>query len=232
MGASENLTVSLPDGSTVGYAVYGDPAGTPVLALHGAPACRLMFAIADAEARVHGLRIVAPDRPGYGLTPRDDAPTLSLRAQMLRQFVDAVGLKRFSVLGVSGGAPYAVALSALVPDRVCVLALVSPMGPVADYQKSANAQVHPLSFWHKQFFLHVSQQTWLTSPMGGLLGALARSTPERLAALNGRVAHGRDGALLSRPHVRAYFAGMLREAFRQGAKGAISDLAIFGRPGR
>ena len=44
---NENLVVSLRDGRTVGYAVYGDPEGAPLLALHGAPACRLMFSIAD-----------------------------------------------------------------------------------------------------------------------------------------------------------------------------------------
>lgn len=227
---NENLVVSLRDGRTVGYAVYGDLDGAPLLALHGAPACRLMFSIADKAARARGLRIVAPDRPGYGLTPPDRDASLAARTQWLALFANAVGLKRFRLLGVSGGAPYAVALAGLLPDRVSGLALVSPMGPVAEYQSSANGTDHPLAFSHRQFFLHTSGHLWMTVPAGGLLGLMVRIAPEAFLGLGARFFGGADAALFSRPEVKAYFTSMLREAFRQGAYGGTSDLAIYGRP--
>lgn len=227
---NENLIASLRDGRTAGYAVYGDPDGAPLLALHGAPACRLMFSIAGKAARARGLRIVAPDRPGYGLTPPDRDASLAARAQWLVAFADAVGLERFRLLGVSGGAPYAVALAGLVPDRVSGLALVSPMGPVAEYQSSASGVDHPLAFSHRRLFLHTSGRLWVTVPAGGLLGVLVRIAPEAFLRLGTRFFGGADAALFSRPEVKAYFTSMLREAFRQGAYGGTSDLAIYGRP--
>ena len=60
----------LPDGRRVGYADYGDPDGFPVFALHGTPGSRTMFRLADASAALKGLRLIAPDRPGYGLSYR------------------------------------------------------------------------------------------------------------------------------------------------------------------
>ena len=56
------------DGRIVGIYEYGDPAGAPVMVLHGTPACGAGFAWADDPARERGLRLVAPDRPGVGLS--------------------------------------------------------------------------------------------------------------------------------------------------------------------
>ena len=58
----------LADGRRIGYAEYGDPQGASVLAIHGTPGSRFMFALTDKAARERGLRIFAPERPGYGLS--------------------------------------------------------------------------------------------------------------------------------------------------------------------
>jgi pimeloyl-ACP methyl ester carboxylesterase len=54
----------LPDGRRIGYAEFGDAKGLPVLAIHGTPGSRYMFALTDQAARERGLRIIAPERPG------------------------------------------------------------------------------------------------------------------------------------------------------------------------
>jgi len=228
---SENLILQTRGQGPVGYAVYGDPEGAALLALHGAPACRLMFSVAHEAAYERGLRIIAPDRPGYGLTPPDRNATLAARTQWLAEFADAARLGRFCVLGISGGAPYAVALAALMPDRVSGLALVSPMGPVADYQAATAARKGAaIGFVHRRFFLHIGQHLWLTRPVGAALGSLVRAAPETFSGIGARLSGGADATLLARPGMRRYFAKFMREAFRQGAYGGTSDLAIYGRP--
>ncbi len=59
-------TVRTADGRVTGYYEYGDPAGRPVVVLHGTPACGAGFAWADGRARARGIRLLAPDRPGVG----------------------------------------------------------------------------------------------------------------------------------------------------------------------
>ncbi len=220
----------LADGQRVGYAEYGDPHGKPVLALHGAPACRLMFAIADAPARRLGLRLIAPDRPGYGLTPIDAAPTLVKRAAWLAEFADTLGLDRFGILGISGGAPYSVALAARLGSRITGLALVSPMGPVADYAATPQSARDPIPFWQRRFFLHLAKRTWLTHPFGSLGGRLFRASPDTFSGWVPRLAGAADAAILSQTYVRERMIPMTVEAFRQGALGATSDLEIFSQP--
>ncbi len=223
-------TLTLSDGRTVCYAQYGDPDGLPVLALHGAPACRLMYAWADDRARVHALRIIAPDRPGYGGTPADHGARLADRAAWFADIVDALGLDRFAILAISGGAPYAVALAALMQHRINALAIVSPMGPVADYAAASEARVRPVSFAHRQFFLRLARRERLLSGLCDPLAWAFRSAPDFAAGLLFRLAGRPDAATLNRPEVRRFLIAMTLEAFRHGGRGGASDLRIFSQP--
>jgi pimeloyl-ACP methyl ester carboxylesterase len=222
--------LTLEGGATVSYAEYGAPDGRPVLALHGAPACRLMFSVADAEAKSRGLRFIAPDRPGYGLTPPDDRVSLSGRTEWLKAVVDALRLDRFAVLAVSGGSPYAVSLAALCPERIAALALVSPMGPVADYAESADSKLEPLSFMHDRFFMHMPYRTWVTHPLSDVGAWMYRHGPDFFNGLLPKLAVTPDSGILSQRHVSEVMRTMTLEAFRQGGGGGMADLEIFGRP--
>ena len=53
----------LPDGRMIGYAEYGDPAAPPVIYCHGWPTSRLEAGLGPNLK----LRLIAADRPGYGL---------------------------------------------------------------------------------------------------------------------------------------------------------------------
>ena len=226
----DSQVLALPDGGTAGVAEYGAPDGRPVVALHGAPASRLMFAAADAAANAHGLRIVAPDRPGYGLTPSNVGASLAERTLWLKSVVDALNLDGFALLGISGGGPFAVALAEFLQDRVTALALVSPMGPVADYAQSAEGKREPVSFLHDRFFMHMPYQTWLTHPLGDLSAWMFRHGPEMFTGLLPKLANSVDARILSRPDVAQTMRTMTLEAFRQGGSGGTADLEIFGRP--
>ena len=130
-------TVRLADGRRIGYAEYGDPQGASVLAIHGTPGSRFMFALTDKAAREQGLahlRARAPRLRPFRFSPQ--GRRLAQAADDLRRFADALGLERFALIGVSGGGPYAVAAAASMAERVALLALISPVGPIAECQSS------------------------------------------------------------------------------------------------
>ena len=105
----------LPDGRRIGYAEFGDAKGLPVLAIHGTPGSRYMFALTDQAARERGLRIIAPERPGYGLSDYRRRDALAQTAEDVNALADGLGLDRFALIGVSGGAPHAMAAAASIP---------------------------------------------------------------------------------------------------------------------
>jgi pimeloyl-ACP methyl ester carboxylesterase len=92
------------NGRRIGFAEYGDRRGLPVLALHGTPGSRFMFALTDEGARQRRLRVIAPERPGYGLSEDHRQDSLTEAAKDLEFLAGELKLTRFALIGVSGGA--------------------------------------------------------------------------------------------------------------------------------
>jgi pimeloyl-ACP methyl ester carboxylesterase len=98
----------------------GDPAGTPVVYLHGGGDSRLSRHPDDSIAAALGIRLLAVDRCGPAVR------RTSLRA-WADELLQAVEPERFAVVGWSAGGPHALALAAAAPDRVSRVALVGSM---------------------------------------------------------------------------------------------------------
>ncbi|MFB6152239.1 MAG: alpha/beta fold hydrolase [Haloarculaceae archaeon] len=127
-GESQTRTVSV-DGRTVAYAEYGDPDGTPVLFFHGTPGSRVLGALYDEPARDRGVRVIAPDRPGYGRSSPWPDRTFADAPAFAVPVLDDAGVDRAGVVGFSGGGPHALALAATRGDRVTRVDLVASAAP-------------------------------------------------------------------------------------------------------
>lgn len=120
-----NRTCRLPGGRKLGYAEGGDPNGVPVFYFHGFPGSRLEATLLPPS----GIRLIGVDRPGYGLSTPRPRRKLADWPKDIAALADHLGLERFGVVGVSGGAPYASSVAHGLPDRVNALALVCGLGP-------------------------------------------------------------------------------------------------------
>ncbi len=95
-------TLSLRDGRRLGYGEYGKPDGEPGFYFHGHPGSRLEPQFADEAAADAGVRIIALDRPGYGLSDFQPHRTILDWPRDVGEAADMLGLDRFSVLGSLG----------------------------------------------------------------------------------------------------------------------------------
>lgn len=118
-------THRLPDGRTLGYSDNGRAGAPPIFYFHGFPGSRLEAAFLPLD----GARLIGVDRPGYGLSDARPRRKLADFPRDIASLADGLGLARFAVLGVSGGAPYASACAHDLPDRVAAAALVCGLGP-------------------------------------------------------------------------------------------------------
>jgi pimeloyl-ACP methyl ester carboxylesterase len=222
--AAADQVLRLPDGRNLGFRIYGAASGTPLLFLHGTPGSRLKFALADASARELGLALVAPDRWGYGLSHMPPAPSLPAFAADMGALMDHLGYARFAVGGVSGGGPYAVAVAACLGPRVTTLALVSPMGPVADPACRAS-----LSRFHRLCFKELPYSPAAVSAVfRGFRISLERA-PRLAATLATLRAGPRDKALIADPEIARHLLGSFREGLRPGMAGPVLDVRLFSR---
>lgn len=122
--------LTLPDGRRLGYASYGADADWPILFFHGTPGSRHSSHSAGLVAQTHGSRVIAFDRPGYGLSDRLPGRQIHDWPRDVEDALDVLGVDRFSVFGHSGGGPFALATAAALPERVASLTNVSAMGPL------------------------------------------------------------------------------------------------------
>ncbi len=222
---SEDRVLGLPDGRRLGFAEYGAPDGRPLLFFHGTPGARLVARFADANAARRGIRIIAPDRPGYGLSDFQPGRRIGQWPDDVAALADALDLDRFAVVGVSGGAPYAAACAWRLADRVRVAGIVSGVGPLDDPSLIAD-----LSAGHRLSFALMRRAPWLTRGALALVALAVRRCPMRALDLVAQLGPVADRQILARPEIRVALARDLVEALRAGGRGAAHELGLFGRP--
>jgi pimeloyl-ACP methyl ester carboxylesterase len=226
-GATDRASriLHLADGRRIGYAEFGDAQGMPVLAMHGTPGSRFMFALTDAAARERRLRIIAPERPGYGLSGYRRRVSLAQLAEDVEALADALGLDRFAVIGVSGGGPHAIAAAAAMPARVALLALISPVGPIAECRGRIR-----MSGLHRLIFTGLGRSPAATRSFFWSLRSLVRWAPGVAYRLLMQRVTQSDRRVLGHVEVRANLQAALKEGLRPGINGALQDLRLFCAP--
>lgn len=222
--AVADQVLRLGDGRALGYKIYGDPAGAPLLFLHGTPGSRLKFAIGHGAGRELGLAIIAPDRWGYGLSEAPSAPALPRFSADMAALMDHLGHGQFAVGGLSGGGPFAVAVAAGLASRVTALALVSPMGPIEDPGCRRS-----LSPFHRFAFTVLPRAPRAIGAMFAIFRASLRHSPGLAAQLTTLRAGTGDKALIARPEIARWLLGSFLEGLRDSVAGPAVDLQLFSR---
>jgi pimeloyl-ACP methyl ester carboxylesterase len=129
---TEPRHLAVGDGRTLAYDDVGDPAGHPVVYLHGTPDSRLARHPDDELAARAGVRLLALDRPGYGQTSPlpVDAP-VDAWVPDVRALLDQLDLPTVTLVAWSGGTLDALALATAVglTERLAELQIVAGVAP-------------------------------------------------------------------------------------------------------
>jgi pimeloyl-ACP methyl ester carboxylesterase len=206
----------------MGYAELGRPDGRPIVLLHGFLSSRLAGVLADADARALGVRLIAVDRPGHGLSDFKRRRRVAHWVPDVASLADVLGLDRFAVLGVSTGGPYAAACAALLPQRVRTAGIVSGWAPSNAPRTKPGVRLPFVPALGR----HVR-----------LLRRVALSRAARRLAKDGsrfldratRDAPPADRAVVANEALRLVLVDDMREALRQGARGPARDARVVNR---
>jgi 3-oxoadipate enol-lactonase len=110
-------------GGMISYREFGE--GSPVVFLHAFPLDSRMFE-PQAEALAGFCRLITPDYPGFGRSPRSPAqPDMRYYAEGVRGLLDRLKLARVVLGGVSMGGYVAFECLRLFPERVSGLVLAN-----------------------------------------------------------------------------------------------------------
>ncbi len=128
--------IQLPDARFLAFKEFGDRDGIPVFGIHGTPGSRLQLAPTSRMPLPAGIRLIAPDRPGYGLSTFHRGRRLTDWPGDVAAIADYLGIERFAVMGISGGGPHALACAHALAPRLIGVACVSGVGPLSDPRAS------------------------------------------------------------------------------------------------
>jgi pimeloyl-ACP methyl ester carboxylesterase len=163
----------MEDGRRVGYALYGDPDGFPVLNCHGGLLSRNDVAPAHDDAYRLGARIISIDRPGVALTDRQPGHAMvDWVATDATTVLDALGVDRFAVMGWSLGGQYALAVASALPPRVVRVALLAGCPPLDDPLRRGE-----LNRMDQRFATLSTRRPWAARLAFSAFHAAARSVP-------------------------------------------------------
>lgn len=210
--APKELSIQLPDGRRLGYAEYGVPNGRPVLFFHGSLGSSYIHADMAEIAKQRSVRLIAVDRPGYGLSDSHAGRTFLTWADDIATLTDILGAKHFSIVGFSSGNPYALACAYKLPDRVQMAALAGALIPgVTEGIPPMMGQLYALA---------------QTNP-AELRKTIAAVAPSAVALAEVAVAAVSDWDREVLNNRAAQFELEYSQALRQGTEGIASDFIVF-----
>jgi len=216
--------MQLDDGRELAWLEAGKPRGAPVIAFHGTPGSRRQVSFDDKAITASGVRLVAPDRPGYGHSSYHAGRTLRDWASDVAALADHLKIERFAVIGVSGGGPHAAACARFLPDRVTAAGLVSGVGPIAE-----PGLTDSMEGFNRGLIRLARTVAPALLPLFALQEVAMRRWPDKaLQSAKKRMAEP-DAALLNRPDVRAVFLEDARLATGSTARAATQDFELFVR---
>ena len=214
-------SITLPDGRRLGYAELGDERGRPLFFFHGTPGSRLVLSERDAIAQIDGVRLILPERPGYGVSDSKPDRALTDWADDVSALADHLGIERFAVASVSGGGPHALACASQLPDRVTVVLLLASPSPAG-----FRGVTRGMSFGNRLGLLVGRFAPGLVRRSIQSFAASFDADPDRFLDDVARQMSESDRRLMEDAAVREAIARDIREAYRQGGDGHADDAAL------
>lgn len=225
-GGRLNRSVSVADGRVVGYAEYGSEEGAALLFFHGVPGSRFDAPELWPE-EPDDLRVVAPDRPGFGLSTFQPGRRMTDWASDIASLADQIGIDRFRVLGFSGGGPFALAAAQALPERVLAAAVVAGGGPVEGKESLAG-----MNRVNRLIFALARKAPVALRPLVALQARGMNRRPEKIIdqAANDRSLPQADRDVFGDPRIRDLMVTAGPEALRQGGRAVVQEVSLIARP--
>lgn len=215
-----DFKVNLPDGRIVEVASYGDEDGIPLFAFHGSPTSNTSWALVDEPARMRGVRVLAPNRPGIGGSDAHLLPLLASYADDVATLADRLDMARFAIMGHSGGGPFALACGAILPDRVTAVATVAGVGPLDNPEVKGG-----ISSGDQRIFRLIDEGNYAAAGrMFKLMGAAARYAPRLTLFLFSRRVSAQEREILDETFIKS-----IAEALDQGPEAAVNEYRLFSK---
>lgn len=211
--------IKLSDKRKLGFAEYGIENAFPIVYCHGSQSSRLEMHYDQDFALKNNLRIITVDRPGHGLSDFNPNGTILGFGNDVIELMNHLKIDKFSVVGMSAGSPFALALAHSFPNRISKVAIISGFAPFNKESKQyLSKQIKTMLGLAKsmpfllKLMLEIQKKQLVKNPRKALAGFLKiMSTP--------------DQEVLKNESIMKVIETMFLEAFRNGSEGVAYEIS-------
>jgi pimeloyl-ACP methyl ester carboxylesterase len=198
--------------------------------LHGFLGSRLEGVGLSKLANKLQVRIVCPDRPGIGLSTFDSRRTLLDYPKDISRLATYLGIRRYGVLGGSGGGPYALACAKVLSKKnLSAVGVFAGLGPPDQGFQDLRLASRLLAYFAVKF---PSFLRWLIERF--CASKVQDPDPETFRRfILAQVQRGNASerkALGSNPESLELLIRIVREALRQGGEGIVKECQVLAEP--
>lgn len=226
----QDNTMKLNDGRILGFSDCGEPNGIPIFLFHGTPGSRIFGLESEPLIKKHGIRVIAPERPGYGLSDPKPERTINDWASDIEALANHLGFHQFHVAGGSGGGPYALACAIHLPARVLSATLVGSATPPEMLRLTKD-----MAFGNRVVFFLAKYAPFLLKILFANYARAVNKVPEKLLKKMLSEFCEWDRRIIESSNKKGHEKELmlhLEEAFRQGSNAAYRDTLLISQPWR
>lgn len=205
------------DGRNLRYYDNQNLGGEALLFFHGFPGSYEQAMLLDSTKK--NIRLISFDRPGIGGSDLTPNGTLNTFAQDIAELIEHLKIKSVRLIGVSGGAPYALACALALKNKVTSMALVCPLGPLAEPEVFSQMPAKT----QKLFKIALNHPKLTSIIMNGFRHYFIRRPRTVFNKMKSRYSE-KDFEVLEHNHLASALIGSYLTAFEQGSKGLMLDL--------
>jgi pimeloyl-ACP methyl ester carboxylesterase len=223
-----DFIVPLTDGRKLAVSEYGDTHGLPVLFFHGTPGSRLLFLEDDEISKALGIRLISLDRPGFGLSDPKPNRTLLDWADDVNEVTDFLKLRKFSIVGVSGGGAFAAVCAYKLAERLHSVALVASTTPFVNGKSPKGTMTA-----NKIAFFLARKAPWLVKASYKATKKLIEEQPEKFMEQNkkgNKHLHEWDRQFLQTDEQLKGLMLQMGEAFRVSVDECVNEPVLLSKP--
>jgi pimeloyl-ACP methyl ester carboxylesterase len=221
-----NNYVVLTDNRKLGYEDHGDETDTAIMFFHGTPGSRISGLEDSPLMNTFNVRIITPERPGYGISDPFPNRKISDWAMDIKELAVQLGIRKFHVAGGSGGGAYALACAIKLSEYVISTTLISAAPPpeIPDFSKG-------MSFGNKISFFFARHMPFVLKLMNSQTASYVQKYPDKFIKKMYPQLCEWDKRVIDSytPKERNVFIQSIQEAYRQGITGAQQDILLISR---
>jgi pimeloyl-ACP methyl ester carboxylesterase len=178
----------------------------------------------DSTAIKLNIRLISPDRPGIGLSTYQAERTFLDWGDDIAQLADSLNIKRYSVFGLSGGAPHVLACVFRDSTRIDNASIISGATPY-DYNGTLKGMWFPVKLIH--WFASMRKDKQLRKFIQNDFESLVKKPDKRMKQFQKYLPKPDKRLLIDHPDYGWEFINGSVESYHQGIDGVVQEWKLY-----